>query len=236
MRLMVELLPCVNGSFENVNKHAVQGMIYAQLKKTVFENYHDSNRFKFFTFSDLFPVSDFKVGEKKKLIISSPNNELITVLYETFEKHDKIHIKNMEFNIHAVNKFRLKPSTRYITGSPIVLYKDNRSNEYFSFERNKDLIFFLERLKENALKKYFAYTGRRFDMKENLFDRLIFKKEVVVKDYKAGREFIIIGSVWKLLEKFYISAEQKRFYEFIMDCGLGEKNSLGFGFVNPIRE
>ena len=46
---------------------------------------------------------------------------------------------------------------------------------------------------------------------------------------------VIIGSVWYLLEKFEISEEMRRFYWFLMECGLGEKNSMGFGFVNPVR-
>jgi len=64
---------------------------------------------------------------------------------------------------------------------------------------------------------------------------LRFNKEVAVKNVKGGKEFIIIGSVWYLLEKFEISEEMRRFYWFLMECGLGEKNSMGFGFVNPVR-
>ncbi|WP_297065841.1 CRISPR-associated endoribonuclease Cas6, partial [Thermococcus sp.] len=45
----------------------------------------------------------------------------------------------------------------------------------------------------------------------------------------------VIGSNWELLEKERIKPEERRFYRFIMDAGLGEKNSLGFGFLNPLR-
>lgn len=52
---------------------------------------------------------------------------------------------------------------------------------------------------------------------------------------KKGREFLVVGTTWKLLEKIKIRKEERKFYKFIMDCGLGEKNSLGFGFINPIK-
>ncbi len=236
MRLMLEIVPSFDGVFENVNKHAIQGMIYAHLKDTKYSTYHDSNRFKFFSFSDIFPVSNFTKGVKKNLLISSPNNDLINTIYLSLKNVKIIHIKEMEFEVEAVKIFTLNPSRMYISASPIVLYKDNHLNEYFSFERDNDLNFFLERLKENALNKYFAYTGNHIDFSENLFDRLVFRKEVAVKDYKDGKEFIIIGSMWKVLEKNYIRDKYKYLYEFIMDCGLGEKNSLGFGFINPIRQ
>ena len=235
MRLLLEFSPCCSGSFDKLNKHAIQGLIYYYLKGTEFEAIHDSKKFKFFTFSDIFPIGDFEPGKKKNLLISSPNKDLISVLYDNFENKRSIRIKNMEFTITNLKKFNLKIGNRFITGSPIVLYKDNRSNQYFSFQRDKDLNFFLTRLKENALKKYAAFTGEILEFDENLFDELVFGKEVCVNDFKDGKPFIIIGTIWKLLMKSYIPEKYKKFYEFLLDCGLGEKNSLGFGFLNLIK-
>lgn len=55
-----------------------------------------------------------------------------------------------------------------------------------------------------------------------------------MKVVKNGVPFPVIGSNWELLEKERIKPEERKFYRFLMDVGLGEKNSLGFGFVNPI--
>ena len=49
-----------------------------------------------------------------------------------------------------------------------------------------------------------------------------------------NQTFIIIGSLWKVLEK-NIAREDRKFYNFLFDCGLGEKNSLGMGFINNRR-
>ncbi len=235
MRLVIELEPFSEIQYDYLNKHAIQGLFYYLLKDTSFDNLHSSNKFKYFTFSDIFPISDFKPGFKKTLLFSSPSNELVNALYDSILRYKTVKIKNLNFNIQNVKKIKLNLTYRFISGSPIVLYKDNKSNEYFSFEKHNNLNFFLERLKENAIKKYNTYTGESMILDEPLFDKLIFKKEIVVKDFKIGKEFIIIGSVWKLLEKFHIPDYLYNFYEFLMDCGLGEKNSLGYGFINPVK-
>ncbi|WP_297510819.1 CRISPR-associated endoribonuclease Cas6 [Thermococcus sp.] len=114
--------------------------------------------------------------------------------------------------------------------------KDN-----FKLHQHRDLRFFLQRLKENAEKKYEAFYGEDFFLEGPIFDRLIpklrnnGKLDVYVKVVKNGVPFPVIGSNWELLEKERIRPEERRFYRFIMDAGLGEKNSLGFGFLNPIR-
>jgi len=210
-------------------------MIYSLLKNTDLASYHDSSKFKFFCFSDIFPLGDFKPKVSKYLLISSPNDYLIDTLTKSLIYTDKVTLKGIEFKLENIKRFTPKVGNRWISGSPIVLYKDNRKNLYYSFERNGDLNFFLERIKENAIKKYNVFFDDKFTIDENVFDRLNFRKEVVVKDFKGGSEFIFIGSVWRLLEKFRINNEHRKFYNFIMECGLGEKNSLGFGFVNPMR-
>ncbi|MGC9123561.1 MAG: CRISPR-associated endoribonuclease Cas6 [Thermoplasmata archaeon] len=235
MRLIIEFEPTSEFSYDYINKHSIQGLIYYLLKNTSFDNLHSTNKFKYFTFSDIFPVSDFKPGQTKILIFSSPSNELVNTLYNSLLKYNMVRIKNLNFKIKNVKKIKLNLTNKFISGSPIVLYKDNKSNEYFSFEKHNNLKFFLERLQDNAIKKYISYTGDSLALNEPLFDKMIFKKEVVVKEVKGGKEFIIIGSVWRLLEKFYIPNSLYSFYEFIMDCGLGEKNSMGYGFINPVR-
>lgn len=211
-------------------------MIYSRLRGTSFEYVHDSKGFKFFTFSDIFPIGDLEQGKSKYLIISSPWEEFINILHDSFEDSREIRINNMEFNLGMIKKFSLKVTGKFITGSPIVLYRDNLKNEYFSFRRHGDFNFFITRLRDNAIKKYTSYYNHKINLNEPIFNRLVFKKEVVVQESKSNKRFIIIGSVWKLLEKRHIPEELERFYNFIADCGLGEKNSLGFGFINPIRK
>jgi len=222
-----------NFCYNSINKHTVQGFIYSLLKDTSFVQYHDHTTFKFFCFSDIFPIGDFKAGGEKHLLISSPNREFIEAIRSSIAGGQAFKLGGREIKIRY-KIVQPKLSSRFISASPIVLYQDNQQNLYYSFERNRDLNFFLQRLKDNAVKKYNAFYSEELNLNESIFDRLIFRKETAVQIKKGDAEFIIIGSVWKLLEKFNIG-ENMKFYKFIIDCGLGEKNSFGFGFINPIK-
>ncbi len=235
MRLKLDIISEEDFSYQDINKHMIQGMIYSYLWDTEYEKMHEEKKFKFFSFSDIFPPTDFKKGEEKNLIISSPNKKFIEVLYQKMKDENYIYFGNKGFMIKKISKFNLPLRRKFITGSPIVLYQDNRENLYFSFERNPDLSFFLERLKNNALKKYNAFYGETMVLEETIFDKIIFGREVVVPLKKGKNKFLIIGTTWKRLEKFKYNRDERKLYRFIMDCGLGEKNSLGFGFLNPVR-
>lgn len=126
-----------------------------------------------------------------------------------------------------------KKFNKFITSTPIVLYEDNLCNKFFSFKNYGDLNFFWDRLKDNSIKKYNAYMGDDFFLEGNLFKNFEFGREVSVRIVKNNKSFIMIGSLWKELD-IEINNKNKNFYKFLLDCGLGEKNSLGFGMLNDI--
>ena len=235
MRLIIKFVPAEDFSADVVYKHTIQGFIYDCLKGTEDDaSFHSAKRFKFFCFSDIFPSGDFVEGEERSFIVSSPNRALITRFFEGLRAKKEAHIGTHKIRINRVKKVQVRLKNQFISGSPIVLYKDNRTNRYYSFRRDGDLDFFLRRLMDNAVRKYEAFYGEKTELLEPIFDRLRFNKEVAVKNVKDGQEFIMIESVWYVLEKFELSADLRRFYWFLMECGLGEKNSMGFGFVNPV--
>ena len=218
-----------------VNKHTVQGVIYSLLDGTEFSDLHSRSGFKFFTYSDIFPPGDFYPGKEKNLVISSPNPKFINELYSKAKETEYMYLSDGPMRIVGVKKFSVRPTGKYITGSPVVVQEDNATSTYFSFRRGGNLRFFMDRLKENALKKYNAYYDDELTMDEDLFDFLQFKKEVSIVVKKDDKSFVIIGTMWEVLQK-RIPRGYGRFYRFITDCGIGEKNSLGFGFLNVISE
>lgn len=237
-RLVIELTTKEEEmSEESFNKHYIQSLIYSRLNSQGNSEYHNGNRFRFFTFSDIFPSGSMKKGDVKRLIISSPDDRLIGLLAKSFAEDNEIYIGKGKFSLRSVKITRLNPYQRvFISGSPVVIYKDNKHNVLFSLRDGDSISFFIQRLKENAIKKYTQFTGKtpRF-MDTPIFDFIKLKKEVSIKINHRGGDFYLIGSVWEKL-----GIEQGRridmdFYRFIMDCGVGEKNSLGFGFINPVR-
>jgi|GEM_PF-1803356 len=158
MRILLSLSPADDFPYDTVNKHTVQGFIYSLLRDTNFAEYHDRATFKFFCFSDIFPIGDFKAGAEKHLLISSPNRDFIESIRNSLRAGQIFKLGGHKVKIRY-KIVQPKLSSRFISASPIVLYEDNLQNRYYSFERNKDLNFFLQRLKEKNKTKE-AFKGR----------------------------------------------------------------------------
>lgn len=236
---MTRLILAINSKEElddsYFEKYHFASSIYSILGGTGFPDLHLSNDFRFFSFSDFFPAGPMKPDEVKKIIISSPDEKLIDSLHEAISAKNYLYLKDKILEVQQIEKFAVKESVRdFTTGSPVVLYKDNLKNLFFSIRDGDNLSFFLRRLKDNALKKYRQfYDDENFDLDEFIFDSLNFRKEVRVRLEKRGKEFYFIGTMWYSMKKFRIRRDYVPFYRFVMDCGIGEKNSLGFGFLNP---
>lgn len=232
MRLMIKFEPKEHIEYSSIDKYVIQGFIYSILKNdSHFAQLHNTVGFKFFNFSNIFPVSDFEKNSLKKLIISSPNNDLIHCIYNNLKFKDSFKLKNYPMEILKVMILKNNKCNNFISSTPIVLFEDNKNNQYFSFKKDADFNFFFDRLKDNAVKKYNAFYGEDFTLDSDLFTTFEFGREVSVRIKKGENQFVIIGSLWKNLE-FILTKENKDFYKFIFEYGLGEKNSLGFGFLN----
>ena len=223
---------------EAFNKHYLQAVIYSELGEQGNSDYHEGNRFRFFSFSDFFPSGNMKKGETKKVIISSPDSKLIGSLSKGFSESSELYLGSNKFIVSTVKTLRLNFSSRaYISGSPVVLYTDNQKNRFFSLRDGDEISFFMERIKENAIKKYKQFTGKTPRFTDGpMFDSIRLKKEVSVKVVHRGGDFYIIGTLWEKLGLFEGRKIDYDFYRFIAECGIGEKNSLGFGFLNPLSE
>jgi len=274
MRLLLQLAPKENIAYEQIHSYLFQSFIYSLLKRTDFEFLHASKSFKYFCFSNFFPISDFKENEPKNVLISSPNRDFLQVVYKQLKelKDQKIRLGAHSFSVKNVKKLKVKLRFPWETATPIVLNKEKiakvkystgfteevkiplenareiisqikrRVNAevkiadvYFSFRRGDNLASWLEILRRNSLAKYNSYFNTDFELSEPLFDNLHFRKEVSIKvRIKSRGDVIYIGSHWKSLSVLRkLDREERKFYSFLMDCGLGRLNSLGFGFVNP---
>jgi len=229
MRIKVNLIPKQDISKKEINQYHIHSLIWNLLKNTEYSDLHDQPKFKFFCFSELFPINDFLEGEKKTFFISSPSSAFIKFLKEKICENPEVLLNNYKFDIEVEKIFDLRLKGQWISGSPIVLQVEK--NVYWS-KKYHSLDVFLKRLYENAIKKYKAYYNEDPNVNySEFFDRISFKKQIAVHIKKHGKDIRIIGTKW-LFFKDRINHKNYKFYKFLLDCGLGEKNSLGFGFLN----
>ena len=300
MRLIIRFEPQEDIAYSQIHNYLIQGFIYSLLKETEFEKLHDLKTFKFFCFSNVFPITDFKKFEEKMLIISSPNKYFIDCLYKRLKEVNEFKLGIYSFYLKGVKKIRNKLKLPWQTATPIVLnkgkeaflYDENRNivyrvfvrdigilkklglkkvkigvnkekvktleknlstfdleylknlkiikikDLYYSFQKEHNFTEWLEDLKRNSLIKYNLFFNKNFYFEEPIFEELKYDKEVCVDNIKIkGKGYArFIGTMWKKLNVLRkLDKEERMFYYFIQECGLGRLNSLGFGFVNPIK-
>ncbi|MGC9079471.1 MAG: CRISPR-associated endoribonuclease Cas6 [Nanopusillaceae archaeon] len=143
------------------------------------------------------------------------------------KKKEKINIKNpQEISIKDL---------KYLDKSyKIVKIKDI----YYDLESKDNIWDFLDDLKLNGLLKYNLYTGYEFNLEDLLFEEIQFRRSLPLKVRLKNRgDIIFVGNLFKKLNIFRkLDSSERKFYKFLMDVGLGSLNSLGFGFINPVKD
>jgi len=232
-RLKLKLTPLENFSWSEMNQGHLVGLMWSIIRDTPFGVLHDQRGYKFFTFSEIFPFGDFHEGEPKYIIVSSPDRSFISALKDAISDGLIRRIGAHPVAVEVDKTFRLKPSSAWESGSPVVVRFNDGS--YWSPRKGHGFTHFVQKLTQNALEKYRAYYGESLDLPGPIFEGYSLMKSVAHSFWKKnGDRVLIIGSKWRFkLPPFW--KEYKKLYSFIMDVGLGEKNAMGYGFVNPLR-
>jgi CRISPR-associated endoribonuclease Cas6 len=201
---------------------------------------HNIEKTKNFAYSNIFPLSDFKSNESKKLIISSPDNEIINSMCDALDKlitqPIKIGINYFVVENYDLIKMSLNRNNAIETATPIILrLNDEYNNEFWQPKKHKAELF-LSQLESNINKKYRKYSNRsefKFDVRK-AFDKVEFKRTVVVHVKKKNKEFTLLGSTWR----FEIPSDIEKGNLFVLnhsfDLGFGEMASMGLGFMNKV--
>jgi len=221
--------------------YLIQGFIYRNLSKAIATKVHDQGykygkrEFRLFTFSRLFGRFEFQDGnivfkEKCTLWIASPITEILESFACSLARKGKIKIGNndchvMSIEVPFIGDYNEELLVRVL--SPITVYstlftKDKKKKTYYysPFEDN-----FSKLLKENLFKKYVLVNKGEHDSKFDFSIRpekvskknehIIFYKETVIK-------------AWSGIYRLKGSIE---LIKLAFDCGLGAKNSQGFGMI-----
>ncbi|MGI0046912.1 MAG: CRISPR-associated endoribonuclease Cas6 [Nitrosotalea sp.] len=244
MRILLSIKSLQDYQINFEYHHKVQGFIYSLLRNTKFDQLHDKQGFKFFCFSNIYKPKD---SNHHSLIISSPDQYFITQveyqLNKIIENQIPIELGSL-FELIKIVKIperNLGLPLKVITQSPIVIripiekYQgrmvDTASYNSVQWRSGHPVELFIEALEANLKKKFSEFTGRSF--KSRIFEGFDFKKQVSTKIDVASSKVPVIGSLWKLDFSSEVPIDLQL---FALDCGLGERNSLGFGFVNPILQ
>jgi len=231
--------------------HKLQGFIYGLLRDSGFGTLHDKEGYKFFCFSNIFPIGDMEEGEISKLLVASPNEKLIESLEAPLQDFSagkrRINIGEMSFEVVNLKKLDMelkRRDLRVITATPVIIRIPERNYDRYGIpeeERKPRYVYwrpkysfeaFLKQLSENLIKKFNEFYGTKIE-NYDLFEQFMFRRSTATKVVIDGKEYVMVGSMWEFVWS-YMDETQRRVIEFGLDAGFGERGSLGFGFVNRL--
>jgi len=248
MRIILELLNTQDQKNISSEYHKLQGFIYSLIQSSGFIGIHDKSGYKPFSYSNLYPYNNQRKNEIQRLIIATPSQKLGTTVIKILEKmiNTNIHIGDCEYLLKTIKPLNLEITSlpyRIITNTPIILripeynfekYQipiEERKSRYIYWRPNVSFIVFIKQLSENIIKKYNDFYGT--DIQDiNIFEKYFYKKMVHSRLVIDGKSYGFSASLWSF-EWNYLSEIQKKILIFAIDSGFGERNSMGFGFVNP---
>ena len=256
MRLLVRLNPELDLPYDNDYHYHLQGLVYSLIREAGRSDVHERSGYKFFCFSNIFPYRDkFARGIEQELLISSPDPELISsisrALHSRMEAKSAVQVGAMAFSISGIEgpfhaNVSLDSAVSVISSTPIIIripawrYVDYGIASNRPFENWRDslpLEAFVKQLKDNMAKKFKEYHGLTAGGQSGgdpKFPEIVsykYIKSVSKPITVKGEKQQAIGSIWEI--QFAVEDEEgMNMLEFTLDSGFGERNSLGFGFVN----
>jgi|YelNatPaOPRAMG01_1025707.scaffolds.fasta_scaffold00887_16 CRISPR-associated endoribonuclease Cas6 len=237
------------------HNEVLQGIIYRHLDFELARRVHstgikdpESNRgLKFFTFSRLIPSKKPKIDTQKKTItfyfpltwiVASPIQEFIASFCNNLIKKRILYLQlpgSTEERAIYLAELKLEPFPAYKrpeiveTLSPITVYrteeKDGKAYTHYFSPHDPE---FNELILFNLLRKYRAITGKKLFLDEKSYikplrigphENIVFYKDTIIKGWSGIFELALPQELFSLA----------------FACGLGSKNSQGFGCIAKWR-
>ena len=249
VRIIISLEVLTDFKYDLKYFHRVQAFIYQLLRKTEYDFLHDYRGYKFFCFSNIFPIGDFQEGDIRYLLLSSPDKKFIRLLKNKISSLSRrgeiVRFGDMVFKAKNVKAFntRVGSYARIISSTPIVVRIPEKYYNIFNITSSKsEYIYwrsmypveaFIYMVKNNLSKKFELFYGYKPTLSE-MFQDMKFKKEVALLLNIDGVDYNVVGSIWEFYYG-YIDNSLRKFLKFSVDTGFGERNSYGFGFMNILK-
>ncbi len=219
--------------------YLLQGFLYGNITEELGAFLHDEGfvhgkrRFKMFTFSRLRGEYELKgdriefCSQPVRLTISSPYGRFIEEFANTLLRREELELGGQGIYVGSI---RVHPEPEIGTEmmiktlSPVVVYstvqtKEGKKKTYYYSPYEAE---FVDLMDNNLRKKYAAFFGKDVRARKLKMEIAGRPEEKIVK----YRETVIKGWMGRFVLK-----GNKRLLKLGYDCGLGAKNSQGFGMV-----
>jgi len=251
MRLLVRLRARANTAYDNAYHHKLRGRFWKSLEGTQYDEMHDENRPKPFSYSNPFPPGDMDEGDERTLLVSSVDEELLAHVAADLRDNPELNIGEMPFEVTDFSSLSpdvgepgtsgtLETGTGVLVRIPPWRFDDygiDVDHEEAEFWRPEHTMEpFRNQIEANLDQKHELYCPDYLPgpsaVDGNLFDgHELIKTFAIPVTPTTGEEETWVLSKWRF-DYTVRDDDHRRHLNLALDVGIGERNSLGFGFLN----
>jgi len=255
MRLLARLRARRDAAYDNAYHHKLQGRIWSALKGTDYDTLHDENQPKPFTYSNPFPPGDIEEGDERTLLVASPEEELLTHVAANLQDNPELNIGEMPFTVEDVTALSPdvgEPGTSgtLSTGTGVLVRIPPWRFEEYGIDVEHDEAEFWRpehtmeplrnQIEANLDKKHDLfcpdYLPGPSEISRELFDGYeLLKTFAIPVEPTTGETETWVLSKWRF-DYVVRDDDHRRHLNLLLDVGIGERNSLGFGFCNVVEK
>ena len=254
MRLLIRLRARADAAYDNTYHHKLRGRIWQALEDTEYDAIHDENQPKPFTYSNPFPPGEMSEGDERTLLVASPDEQLLTRVARDLQDNPELNIGEMPFrvtDISALSPDVGEPGTSGTveTGTGVLVrIPPWQFAEYGIDGEHNEAEFWRP---EHTVEPFRTQIEANLDRKHEQFgpDYLPGPSEVEGKlfdGYELIKTFAIPVTPTRDVEETWVLSKwrfdytvrddnHRRHLNLLLNAGIGERNSLGFGFVNLVE-
>jgi CRISPR-associated endoribonuclease Cas6 len=251
MRVLARLRARADAAYDNAYHHKLRGRIWDALDGTDYDDIHDENRPKPFVYSNPFPPGNLDEGDERTLLVASPHEELLAHVAADLKDDPELNVGEMPFTVEDITPLDPdvgEPGTAgtISTGTGVLVRippwrfdeygidVDHDEAEFWRPEHTMEP--FREQIEANLDRKHdlFApeYLPGPSDRDGDLFDGYeLIKTFAIPMTPTTGEQETWVLSKWRF-DYTVRDDHHRRWLNLALDVGIGERNSLGFGFVN----
>jgi CRISPR-associated endoribonuclease Cas6 len=252
MRILLELEALNDQKIWDASEyHKIQGFVYDKLiANTKYRSMHDSNTYKFFCFSNIFPFTIVKSGQIRYLLFSSPNIDLVNSIFSYAKDNliddSVINIGEQQYHLKSLDLLEMRviekscvirtstPVTIRIPEKAYSIYnipEQDRKKKFLYWRSNLSHDIFMKMIFNNIKSKFKQYYNTDARNIESAIQLFILLKEVVIHLPMDKYTAKIPASFWRV-QFNNLNDGHRDLLNFALDTGIGERNGAGLGFLN----
>lgn len=251
MRLLVRLRARADTAYDDQYHHKLRGRIWRALEGTEFDAEHDSEAPTGLCYSNPFPPYDMEEGDARTLLVSATDRGLLGAIAVDLDESRELNVGEMPFEVTDLSLLAPdvgEPGTRGVleTGTGVLVRLSPRRCEEFGIETDGEnptfwrpehtMAPFMTRVEDALDKKHDHLCPDDLpgpsDRAIDLFDSYeLIKTFALPVTVTQGVEMTYILSKWRLGYEVQ-DDHHRRHLNLALDTGIGDRNTLGLGFLN----